>query len=102
MPKISCNKVTNAQLGAWVGVVPSTIQAWRKKKEPGQLLEIHQKRIKRLTQAENLPKIPSEVVELLEEAYEKAGHPCSHVTGRDFTDEDRLHRHPLKRSKRAN
>lgn len=96
MPKVSCNKVTNAQLAAWIGVVPSTIQAWRRKDKPAELSEVYAKRIKGLISPENLPRTPSKMVKLLEEAYEKAGRPCSEVTGRDFTDEDRLHKHPLK------
>lgn len=99
MPKISCNKVTNAQLAAWVGVVPSTIQAWRRQKKQASLLEVHQKRVKRLISPENVPKVPAEVVEKLENAYQKAGCPCADVTGRDFTDDDRAHRHPRKRFK---
>ena len=90
----SSNTVTNAQLAAWIQVVPSTVQAWRKKKDPGLPSDIMRKAAKKY-----LPHIsrdvavalsPSMLVYELEQAYLRAGSPKAGVTGRDFTDPGRI------------
>lgn len=85
------NGVTNAQLAAWVGVVPSTIQIWRKNnkrpsseafKRIGEIVGIQPYILK-----ENFRMgifIPS-----LEKSYLAAGKPMAKVSGRDFTDPNR-------------
>jgi len=92
------NRVTNAQLAAYLGVVPSTIQFWRKNKKPishTYLLILSEKLGISYQEAKEAGK-QGKLMAMVEERYIKEGEPLKFVTGRDFTDPERAHKHPLK------
>lgn len=93
-PGGSSNTVTNAQLAAWIQVVPSTIQAWRRQKDPGLPSDIMRKAVRKhlspIFQEMVKTLSPSMLVRELEQAYLRAGSPKAGVTGRDFTDPGRI------------
>lgn len=94
------NKVTNAQLGAWIGVVPSTIQAIRTGRYSvmsqrleariAAALEVSRGDVRRLFRN-------CELAAALENRYIKEGWPRQGITGRDFTDPGRTN--PLRKGK---
>jgi len=84
------NSITNAQLAAWIGCVPSTIQFWRNGSTP------IEKRLKKIAYriGESYLTLKQEqekgtLIEYLEKLYSEKGLPCASVSGRDFTDPGR-------------
>ena len=88
---MSIEGVTNAQLAAWIGCVPSTIQTWKSGSKPNRtfawrISKLFNNRysINQIQRADGIS-----LVKELKKAYIKAGRPFEHISGRDFTDERR-------------
>ncbi len=86
--KRKANKIPNAQLAAWIGVVPSSIQTWRSGKAPTTPTI---NRISALLNIEPsillMARMKNEFIMTLTQLYCDAKEPCKEITGRSFFDE---------------
>lgn len=95
------NNVTNAQLAAWTGCVPSTIQSWRNGSVPGyDMLKRLSLRLGLSTQFTRRLAKTGNLVSQMETRYKELGSPNENVSGRDFTDEGRPNSHTYQRKLR--
>ena len=88
--------ITNAQLAAYCGVMPSTIQFWRKGTYKPTKITLGAVAVATGVALNSLSHHLKQgtLIKLLETNYIKAGRPSDNVTGRDFTDAGKLH--PIK------